>query len=270
MLLALFHALAINVIPPEHRRTARMKTIFALSILFLLFLSSRASSTEIDCLQCHEELTKGKSVHAAVSMGCTTCHTAVDARDIPHKMTTKTPKGLSAEQPDLCYGCHDKSLFNKKFVHAAIGMGCTGCHNPHASKYAKLLTSEPPDLCYACHDKGMFTKKNVHPPVAAGQCTACHAPHSSGMASLLEKPVDELCSTCHDGKSSGKHILAGYGLGDRHPTRGRPDPARPGKELSCTSCHSPHSSYGKFLFPDEAVHSDNLCLICHRKIIVRP
>ncbi len=247
-----------------------MKICFFLSILFLLVLSSRAPAAEIDCLQCHEEVTKGKSVHAAVSMGCTTCHTAVDASDIPHKMTTKTPKGLSAEQPDLCYGCHDKSLFNKKFVHAAIGMGCTSCHNPHASKYAKLLTSDPPGLCHACHDKGMFTKKNVHPPVAAGQCTGCHAPHSSGTASLLEKPVDELCGTCHDGKSTGKHILAGYGLGDRHPTKGGPDPSRPGKEMSCVSCHNPHSSIGKYLFTEEAVHSGNLCLLCHKKIIVRP
>jgi predicted CXXCH cytochrome family protein len=247
-----------------------MKTNFVFSLMFLLFLSSRALSAEIDCLQCHEDLTKGKSVHAAVSMGCTACHTAVDARDIPHKITNKNPKGLSAEQPDLCYGCHDKSLFDKKFVHAAIGMGCTGCHNPHASKNVKLLTSDPPDLCYACHDKGMFTKKNVHPPVAAGQCTTCHVPHSSDMASLLEKPVNELCGVCHDGKSSGKHILAGYGLGDRHPASGRPDPARSGKELSCASCHNPHSSYGKFLFLDEAVKSGNLCLLCHKKTIVRP
>jgi len=247
-----------------------MKPNLLLSFLFLFFLSSYASSAEVDCLQCHEDLTKGKSVHAAVSMGCTSCHTAVDARDVPHKMTTKIPKGLSAEQPDLCYGCHDKSLFDKKIVHAAIGMGCTGCHNPHASKYAKLLTADPPELCYSCHDKGMFTKKKVHPPVAAGQCTVCHAPHSSGMASLLEKPVDELCGTCHEGKTSGKHILAGYGLGDKHSTKGRPDPSRPGKEMSCTSCHSPHSSNGKFLFLDEAVHSGNLCLLCHKKVIVRP
>jgi predicted CXXCH cytochrome family protein len=252
-----------------------MRTNIVLSIaLFSLFcIYCYASSAEIDCLQCHEELTKGKSVHAAVSMGCTTCHAAVDARDIPHKITNKNAKGLSDVQPDLCYGCHDKSLFNKKVVHPAIGMGCTACHNPHASKFAKLLISDPPDLCFGCHDKGMFTKKNVHPPVAAGQCLFCHAPHSSDIASRLQKPVEELCETCHVhvGMSSGKHILAGYGLGDRHPTRGGPDPARPGKELSCISCHSIiHSSNGKFLFSDEAVRSGNLCLLCHKKIIVRP
>jgi predicted CXXCH cytochrome family protein len=251
-----------------------MRTNFILSSAFLslfcIYSYALSASAEIDCLQCHEDLTKGKSVHAAVSMGCTTCHAAVDARDVPHKMTNKNAKGLSADQPDLCFDCHDRSLFSKKLVHPAIGMGCTSCHNPHASKNAKLLTSEPPDLCYACHDKGMFTKKNVHPPVAAGQCTTCHTPHSSDMDSLLEKPVNELCGDCHDGKATGKHILAGYGLGDRHPTKGKPDPSRPGKELSCTSCHVPHSSNKKFLFSAEADKSGNLCLMCHRKVMVRP
>ena len=249
----------------------RIHAVLSIALLSLFCICSHALAAEVDCLQCHEELTKGKSVHAAVSMGCTTCHTAVDATDIPHKITTKIPKGLSAEQPDLCYGCHDKSLFNKKFVHPAIGMGCTSCHNPHASKYAKLLSSDPPDLCYGCHDKGIFTKKHVHPPVAAGQCLFCHDPHSSDLAFRLEKPNDVLCDTCQARKSSGKHILAGYGLGDRHPTKGVPDPSHPGKEISCTSCHSViHSSNGKFLFPDEAVRSGNMCLLCHIKISVRP
>jgi predicted CXXCH cytochrome family protein len=250
--------------------TAHMKTKFVLSIMFLLFLSSRASSAGVDCLRCHEELTKGKSVHAALSMGCPTCHTAIDAKGVPHKTTNKIAKGLSSEQPDLCYGCHDKALFSKTFVHAAVGMGCTGCHNPHAGRNARLLTAAPPDLCYSCHDKGAFTKKNVHPPVAAGQCTTCHAPHSSDKSYLLDKTVDKLCSTCHEGRSSGKHVLAGYGLGDRHPTKGKADPSRPGKELSCTSCHSPHSSEVKYLFPDKAGSAGNLCLMCHTKITVRP
>lgn len=247
-----------------------MRTSFVLSVVFLCTMSSRASSAGTDCLQCHEELTKGKSVHAAVAMGCTTCHTAINAADVPHRMTNKTARGLSAGQPDLCYSCHDKTMFGKKFVHAAVGMGCTGCHTPHASKNEKLLVAAVPDLCYPCHDQALFTKKNVHPPVAAGQCTACHSPHSSDAASLLSKPLGELCGTCHEGKSSGKHVLAGYGLGDRHPTTGMPDPGHPGKELSCLSCHDPHSSGGKFLFTTGAGTAGNICLLCHKKITVRP
>jgi len=247
-----------------------MRTSVVLSVLFLLFMSSPVSSAGIDCFQCHEELTKGKSVHAAVAMGCPTCHTAIDAAVVPHRITNKITRGLSAGQPDLCYGCHDKSMFEKKFVHAAVGMGCTGCHNPHASKNEKLLAAAGSDLCYPCHDKALFTKKNVHSPVAAGQCTACHSPHSTDAASLLNKPVAELCGTCHAGKSSGKHILAGYGLGDRHPTTGMSDPGHPGKEFSCVSCHDPHSSDGKFLFTSGTGSAGNICLLCHKKVIVRP
>jgi predicted CXXCH cytochrome family protein len=235
-----------------------------------LFFSWSAGAAEIDCLQCHEDLTKGKSVHAAVSMGCTTCHSAVDARDIPHTIKNKIARGLSSAQPGLCYDCHDSSSFKKKEIHGALGLGCTICHNPHSSRQDKLLRAALPDVCYACHDSAPFTRKHVHPPVAGGQCTTCHFPHASDTASLLQQPAPELCAMCHDDRSSGRHILAGYGLGDRHPAGGIPDPSAPGKTISCVSCHTPHSSIGRYLFIDKASKSGNLCLECHRKIIVRP
>jgi len=248
-----------------------MKTTLTLSVFLAATLFTfPVSAGEINCLECHGDLVQGKSVHAAVSMGCTACHTAVDAGDIPHKISNKIPKGLSSEQPDLCYGCHDRSMFEKKFTHAALGMGCTACHNPHSSKHEKLLTAEMLDLCYNCHDKAAFTKPGTHAPVVAGKCLGCHLPHSADYSFLLDNPLSKLCDKCHEGKSSGKHILAGYGLGDRHPTQGNSNPAHPGKELSCTSCHSPHSSIKKSLLSNEAQGPDNFCLMCHTKIMVRP
>ena len=236
----------------------------------LLFLAAPPSSAADDCLQCHEELAQGTSVHAAVAMGCSTCHSAIDAREVPHRKKNKIGKGLSSAQPELCYGCHDQSRFKGKVVHGAVGNRCTGCHNPHASKNAKLLTAEQPYLCYACHDKTAFTQRNVHAPVAKGQCTACHSPHASDNVSLLEKPVQRLCAGCHADKSDGRHILAGYGSNDVHPTRGRPDSMKQGKEFSCASCHSPHSSNGKALLAIESGNAGDICLTCHIKIMVRP
>jgi predicted CXXCH cytochrome family protein len=248
-----------------------MHTKFFLFAFFaFMFFSALPSYAQNDCLQCHEELTKGKNVHAAVAMGCTTCHSAIDARTIPHKKKNKTGKGLTSPQPDLCFGCHDQSLFKRKFVHAAIGKICTGCHNPHASNNAKLLTSEPPYLCYACHNKTTFAKKYVHPPVAMGKCTVCHEQHSSNNASLLKKPVESLCTDCHADKSDGKHILANYGIKDLHPTKGRPDPLKPNQEFSCTSCHRPHASNGRLLLAVESANARDICLKCHTKIMVRP
>jgi len=222
----------------------------------------------INCLDCHSELAPEKGAHPAVAMGCVSCHTGIDASDVPHKIKNKIAKGLSAEQPDLCYGCHDKSNFEKKVVHAAVSMGCTGCHNPHASKNSKLLTAEIPGLCYACHEKGKFGKKTVHPPVESGMCLSCHSPHASNDAALLLQPVGKLCTTCHEKQSSGKHVMAGYGLGDDHPLQGKADPSAPKRELSCVSCHNPHSSPGKKLLANAAAGPAELCLICHKKISV--
>ncbi len=241
---------------------------FFLCVFLLIGAASRPEAKEIDCLECHADLAQGKTVHPAVAMGCATCHAAIDASDIPHKKKNKIARGLSAEQPALCYGCHDKAPFNKKTVHAAVGMGCTGCHNPHASKNPKLIVSPMPDLCYTCHDKTAFSKKTVHPPVASGDCLTCHIPHSGDNPSLLSTPVPDLCIMCHDKMISGKHVLAGYGSGG-HPISGKADPSRPGKELSCASCHTPHSSINPFLFTNATDGSGGLCLTCHTKIMVR-
>jgi len=249
-----------------------MHTIHFLLVFLasLLFFPATPSSAEDDCLQCHEQLAMGASVHAAVAMGCATCHSAIDAREVPHRKKNKIGKGLSSAQPELCYGCHDQSRFKGKVVHGAVGKRCTGCHNPHSSKNLKLLTAEQPYLCYACHNKATFTKHNVHAPVAKGQCTACHSAHASDNVSLLEKPVQRLCADCHADKADGRHILAGYGNIGPHPTRGRFDSMKQRKEFSCASCHNPHSSNGKALLAIESSNAGDLCLKCHTKIMVRP
>lgn len=264
----------------------RLQTIFVVLMMSLL-IPFAVSAQELDCLKCHAALKRGKVVHAAVDMGCPTCHTGIDASKVPHKKTNKLTKGLSAEQPDLCYTCHDKAPFSKKNVHAAVGMGCTGCHNPHSSKNAKLLIAEAPGLCFTCHDKAEFSKKNAHAPVAGGMCMSCHTPHSSNeMALLLKKPV-EVCLECHPDIPKKPHAVAGFSS-NSHPV-GMPkfvvapkknkkekpepqpklapevkDPARPDKIFYCGSCHNPHSSNSPKLFRFNARSSMDLCANCHK------
>ena len=50
------------------------------------------------------------------------------------------------------------------------------------------------------------------------------------------------CATCHDRQTSGRHVMAAFSAADTHPVKGKPDPSRSGRELSCTSCHNPHSN----------------------------
>jgi predicted CXXCH cytochrome family protein len=221
----------------------------------LVLLCSPVTAADVSCLTCHRKLTVGKSVHKAVNMGCNSCHRGIDARTVPHKKTNALARGLSSEQPDLCYGCHDKTKFAKKGVHPAIGMGCTGCHNPHSSQNPRLLTSALPGLCYSCHDKANFTKDDVHPPVASGECMTCHAPHSSDeMALLLKKPV-EVCTQCHTDVAHGNHISS-----QEEPQ----DPNRPGTPFYCGSCHNPHSTDSPLLFKFNAQSVSELCVNCHK------
>jgi predicted CXXCH cytochrome family protein len=259
----------------------------------LFLFSSHASAADIDCLKCHSKLTKGSVLHAAVSMGCTTCHTGIDAKTVPHKKSGAAGHGLSANQPDLCYGCHAKEAFEKKHIHAALGTGCTSCHNPHSSNTAKLLLSDAPDLCYTCHDKKLFSKKTAHAPVAGGMCLTCHVPHASDEVALLTNKPYELCLTCHAEIADKPHALAGFGV-KKHPIgpikkpmqvkrkkkraaqelASAPsttpiiimDPARPDREFYCGSCHDPHSTDSPKLFRFNAKSDMDICTNCHKKI----
>ena len=52
------------------------------------------------CAECHEDKTKGKFVHSAIPMGCTSCHEVRVSKDVTRiKLTTTTPQAL-------CLTCH--------------------------------------------------------------------------------------------------------------------------------------------------------------------
>jgi predicted CXXCH cytochrome family protein len=242
-------------------------------VTLFLFFPVAAWSQEIDCLTCHEELKKQKVVHAALEMGCTACHTGIDAKSVPHSITGTLSKGLSADPPGLCFGCHDKAPFTLKKTHAALGMGCTSCHNPHSSSQAKLLVSEPPEVCFACHDRSAFSHGVVHPPVADGLCLSCHNPHASDQPNLLIKKPYELCLDCHadivtkphgvSGISSSGHPLGGPGKKNKSVRKRLVKDLKRGKEFYCGSCHDPHSTDTEHLFRFNAKSSMALCTNCH-------
>lgn len=161
-----------------------------ISLLMPLFLLAGTSAFADDsaehCIGCHESLSKGSHVHQAMSMGCLSCHSAIDATKMPHKKKNFSPRGLSGKQADLCFGCHDKAQFEKKTVHAAIMLGCSSCHDPHRSKNEKLLVSSMAQLCFSCHDRDSIVgSRSVHPKVSADSCISCHNPHASDTPRLL-------------------------------------------------------------------------------------
>jgi len=236
--------------------------------LAFFFPPSLSAAEKTNCLKCHKKLTKGKFVHQALEMGCPTCHSGIDARTVPHKKTNTLARGLTSEQPDLCYGCHDQSMFTKTNIHPAVSMGCTGCHHPHSSKNAKLLKTKVPALCFDCHDKSVFTKKFVHQPVASGDCTTCHSPHSTDeMALLLNKPA-AVCLQCHPDAVHGRHSPRQLPINEQAAGKTQEpeiqDPVRPGKPFYCGSCHNPHSADSPTLFRYQGTSSKEFCINCHK------
>lgn len=132
-------------------------------------------------------------MHQAISYGCVTCHTAVDASVLPHKITNRHPRGLSSKQKRLCYSCHEQAAFMKKNVHGAILCGCTSCHNPHSSEEAHLLKAGEPDLCMQCHDHSVVMAKTPHDAIGDTSCSTCHNAHATDGPKLLltGQPADD-------------------------------------------------------------------------------
>jgi predicted CXXCH cytochrome family protein len=78
--------------------------------------------------------------------------------------------------------------------------------------------------------------------VALNSCgIRCHSPHASEKPYLLSQTMNDNCIGCHRAQETGRHIVSLPG-GRIHPIKGLHDPSNPTKEMSCTSCHNPHSS----------------------------
>ncbi len=191
---------------------------------------------------------------------CKNCH---DMRSLPEDMIPESP------EKSPCYSCH-KVLTSRKKVHApSANWACNYCHIDVGLSYQRYETPFPiSEKCFSCHEyreKVWMNKKYVHGPTSTGQCNICHNPHSSNNIFFLKKPIWNLCTSCHAEKASGTHVLAGFVFGKSHPTRGRPDPSRPGRELVCSSCHNPHASNYKYMFNNDYTGDRYICQMCHKK-----
>lgn len=219
----------------------KLSIIVPVVFITLGLLSAQSYAEENKCISCHAEFSKpAKSVHAALGMGCETCHKTVEGKTHPDQ---KGSIKLTQEMPALCYSCHDESKFKGKSVHTPVASGmCTGCHNPHQSNYQKILLKDVPGLCYNCHDESKFKGGSGHTSI--GMCTGCHNPHSSNSDRILKADQPELCYSCHEkSKFAKKYVHTVITAG------------------GCTSCHTPHISKNPFLLTNQNIQE--LCLTCH-------
>ncbi len=145
-------------------------------------------------------------------------------------------RSLRSEQPELCYSCHEKAKFAKKYVHSIIAAGgCTSCHVPHISNNPALLSyGSVNELCLTCHVAKADGRhivalpgKRIHPIKGVDPSTQ----------KMIKVP---------DPNRPGQEMEI-------------PDPNVPGKEITCATCHEPHSSDFAKLFTQK-----NICARCHK------
>jgi len=210
------------------------------------------------CIACHEDKTKGKAVHSAIAMGCTSCHEIRVNKDITRvKLITTTPYAL-------CLTCHaDKKAADiKGTVHPPAVRDCLKCHDPHTTENKDQLLKPvsgdaKQNLCLSCHKTGLnvSAKGSRHAALDMG-CDTCHTTHKSGEVGKAEfdfhltKSSPALCLDCHDAKSADLQ---------------RAHQNQPFDKADCLSCHDPHESaapklMAKFMHPPFA---DKQCEVCH-------
>lgn len=232
------------------------------------------------CLSCHNvglNVPERGSRHAALDMGCSTCH-------VTHRTGQRGQREfdshLTKDAPALCLDCHDPkdaALAKAHNDQPIASSDCLTCHDPHQSRSPKLLQAflhapfSDRDSCATCHQaanngKVVLTKASakelcltchadtveqiaqakVQHPGAAGDCTDCHSPHAGKSPGFPKPNAVAVCLTCHSdiaeqGKKAHVH--------------------QPAFQQGCAICHAPHGGENEKLL--RAKTTNALCLECH-------
>jgi predicted CXXCH cytochrome family protein len=244
-----------------------------------LLKASAGDAKENLCLSCHKiglNTPEKGSRHAALDMGCETCH-------VTHKTGERGKEEfdyhLTKSAPALCVDCHDSkdAALQKAHQNQPFGTAnCIQCHDPHQSKSPKLLqafTHNPfennmceschkpaqdgkvvlaaasaKDLCVTCHDDKVkeISSAKVQHPGAAGDCTDCHDPHAGKTPGFVKPDPVNACLGCHADQA------------EQHKKKNIHQPAF---QQGCAICHEPHGSENEHLL--RASSANTLCLECH-------
>ena len=197
---------------------------------------------QANCLECHTDKNKGKYVHSAIAMGCTTCHTLTSESD-------RTQVNLVSPINQICLTCHEKST--DKVLHGPSAEGeCVACHSPHASDQPDQLLADRQDLCLGCHARTRLKenarKKQVTTPWGV---TLTFAQMQGWQYLNLNKTL------------TANHPVEGHPVTGPNTALGKDAP-----DITCLSCHQPHHSKSKYLMPPNVANQTALCETCHNPL----
>jgi len=205
-------------------------------------LDPNASSTT--CLKCHGDLQKGRYVHTAMSMGCTTCHTVQMEKGV-------TRVTLTSPTVQLCVSCHVLSTTDK-VLHGPYREGlCVACHSPHASDFPAHMWASAQDICMGCHVRSRLKVDDAKQTVTTTWGQTLTFAQMKGWRYLSLNTVETL-----------NHPV------DGHPISGPNTTPKLGP-VTCLSCHRPHASNYANLLPVGPLASMpdcrncGLCKQCH-------
>ncbi|HEV3510655.1 MAG TPA: cytochrome c3 family protein [Candidatus Sulfotelmatobacter sp.] len=145
------------------------------------------------CLDCHADHATGDHVHAAVTLGCGSCHKVEKRQDVSYVE-------LKPAKSSVCFECHEPASFLYPHLPYASGM-CTRCHNPHSSANPHLLKAKVNELCLSCHLRQAGSVPSQYlPTIALADDNARGHPYERHPVGKVRDPLtgEEMsCVSCH-------------------------------------------------------------------------
>jgi nitrate/TMAO reductase-like tetraheme cytochrome c subunit len=218
---------SLGLVPTLASRGASTPAVPAVALHSPALVSSQQvpASTNDDCLMCHADAAGEtsavdgprylESVHGAMGFTCTTCHTDLEGKELPHE----TPLARVS-----CATCHEDAVTAyDSSVHAAAirrdansaSATCVDCHTAHDIRATSDSASPThalnlPTTCGTCHiDKIRTYRDTFHGKVTSlgfervAKCSDCHGAHevlpkSDARSMVSKERVLETCRTCHE------------------------------------------------------------------------
>ena len=218
-----------------------LRTVLVLGAATLL--SFAASAQEIDCADCHEDVTFSSPAHP--DLLCRDCHTNVDSE---HDTADLAPL-TDAESCGQCHSAIERAT--RRSAHQGEA-GCIDCHGePHEIHEVADLSSAVSPVnqiknCGACHTEppGLIEAylASEHGKAlllsgldSAPSCNDCHDSHrivevDNRRAPMTHENTPEMCGECHSILLDTWARESAHGIAWREGREG-PD---------CITCHSSH------------------------------